>query len=82
MSAERDDDVRRQGHQHAVVIANADETIAPYVGEGEDGCRRSAQIVRDEVATLDVADPRLPGLLAQAEAWDRRAMHERAVAAR
>ncbi len=52
-------------------IARGD--IAPWVGEGRDGAERSAQIVRDEIATLAADDPRRPELEAQAAAWDARA---------
>lgn len=64
--------------KHAAVIRNT--AIAPYVGEGSDGCQRSAQIVRDELATLPAGDPRRDELEAQAQAWDERA--ERARVAR
>lgn len=46
----------------------------PYVGEGADGCRRSAQIIRDELATLDAGDPRRELLEELAFAWDAAAI--------
>lgn len=45
----------------------------PYVGEGADGARRSAQIDREEVDGLDGDDPRVPRLLASADRWDAQA---------
>lgn len=45
----------------------------PYVGEGVDGCRRSAQIDREEADGLDLRDPRRVELLASAESWEQRA---------
>lgn len=61
--------------KHAAVIRNT--AIAPYVGEGADGCERSAQIVRDELATLPAGDARRGELEEQAQAWDERARMER-----
>jgi hypothetical protein len=43
----------------------------PYVGEGADGCRRSAEIDRSELDTLDPDDPRVPYLRESAAEWDR-----------
>lgn len=57
--------------KHAQMILRT--ALAPYVGEGADGCRRSAQIVRDELATLPAGDARRGELEAQAQAWDERA---------
>jgi hypothetical protein len=45
----------------------------PYVGEGVDGCHRSAQIDREEADTLDVLDVRRDELYASAQAWERQA---------
>lgn len=45
----------------------------PYVGEGADGARRSAEIDRTEADGLDVADPRYSELQASAEAWETQA---------
>lgn len=45
----------------------------PYVGQGPDGCRQSAQIDREEADTLDRDDPRRDELLASAERWERQA---------
>ena len=45
----------------------------PYVGDGADGARRSAQIDREEVDCLDHGTPRYDMLLASAAAWDRQA---------
>jgi hypothetical protein len=45
----------------------------PYVGEGADGCRRSAQIDREEADILDVLDPRLEQLHASAQLWEAQA---------
>ena len=42
----------------------------PYVGEGADGARRSAQIDRDE-ADVEGNPERREALLASAERWDR-----------
>jgi hypothetical protein len=64
----------------------------PYVGDGPDGCRRSAQVDRDELATLPTG-PHQPGyspatearkaaLAASAEEWLAQAGElERAAAA-
>lgn len=48
-------------------------TRRPYVGEGADGCRRSAQIDREEADILDVADSRRAYLHGSAEAWEAQA---------
>ena len=45
----------------------------PYVGEGVDGCHRSAQIDREEAETLDVLDVRRDELYASVETWERQA---------
>ncbi len=45
----------------------------PYVGEGEDGARRSAQVDREEADRLDYFDERREQLLVSAERWDRQA---------
>jgi hypothetical protein len=45
----------------------------PYVGEGADGARRSAEIDRTEADHLDATDPRRPEVLASAEQWDAQA---------
>lgn len=45
----------------------------PYVGEGADGARRSAQIDREAIYTLDASDPRRERLLRQAELWEDQA---------
>jgi hypothetical protein len=45
----------------------------PYVGEGADGARRSAQIDRDELDTLAADDPRRPFVLESAARWDAQA---------
>lgn len=45
----------------------------PYVGEGADGCRRSAIIDREEIDTLDPFDPRVQGLAESAQRWDEQA---------
>ena len=47
----------------------------PYVGEGADGCSRSAQIDREEADTLDALDTRRDELYISAEAWERQAEH-------
>ncbi len=47
-----------------------DGQVRPYVGEGADGCRRSAQVVRDEIDTLASDDPVRGRLEAIAAAWD------------
>jgi hypothetical protein len=45
----------------------------PYVGEGAEGCRRSAQIDREEADTLDVGDPRREQLRSSAQLWQAQA---------
>jgi hypothetical protein len=45
----------------------------PYVGEGVDGCLRSAKIDREEADCLDLDDPRYAGVIASAESWERQA---------
>ena len=42
----------------------------PYVGEGADGCRRSAQIDREEAEQLMPGTERHDELLASAEGWE------------
>jgi hypothetical protein len=48
------------------------EHRTPYVGEGADGARRSAEIDRNEADTLDPGDRRDEVLLS-AERWDEQA---------
>jgi hypothetical protein len=45
----------------------------PYVGEGIDGCLRSAQIDREEADCLDLNDPRYAEVIASAASWERQA---------
>lgn len=45
----------------------------PIVGTGADGYRRSEQIIRDELDTLDADDPRRPALEGEAHGWAMRA---------
>ena len=45
----------------------------PYVGEGVDGCLRSAQIDREEADCLDRSDPRCSEVIASAERWEQQA---------
>jgi putative phage-type endonuclease len=45
----------------------------PYVGDGPDGCRRSAQMDRTEADGLDLLDPRIDELLASADRWEAQA---------
>lgn len=45
----------------------------PYVGEGADGCRRSAIIDREEIDTLDPFDARVQTLAESAQRWDEQA---------
>ncbi len=45
----------------------------PYVGSGEDGCRRSARIDRDEADGLSWSDPRREELDLSAERWENEA---------
>lgn len=45
----------------------------PYVGEGEDGARRSARIDREEADGLDILDPRYDEVQASAARWDQQA---------
>lgn len=49
------------------------EHRSPYVGEGSDGCYRSAQVDREEADTLAALDLRRDQLYASAEAWERQA---------
>lgn len=45
----------------------------PYVGEGADGCRRSAEIDRTEAEGMDVDDPRRDAVLASVQQWSAQA---------
>lgn len=45
----------------------------PYVGDGADGARRSAQIDREEADLLPLLDPRIDELLESASRWDQQA---------
>lgn len=45
----------------------------PYVGSGEDGCRRSAKIDRQEAHRLGWSDPRKDQLIESAEQWEAQA---------
>lgn len=45
----------------------------PYVGDGADGARRSAQIDREESHTLDRSDPGVERLEESAVRWERQA---------
>ena len=45
----------------------------PYVGAGEDGARRSAQMDREEAGTLPSGDPRREQLEYSARAWEDQA---------
>lgn len=45
----------------------------PYVGAGADGCRRSAQVDREEADTLDELNPRREVLAMSALAWELQA---------
>lgn len=45
----------------------------PYVGDGADGARRSAEVDRNEADTLDRDDPRRDELLASADRWEEQA---------
>ena len=45
----------------------------PYVGEGVDGCLRSARIDREEADCLDLSDPRYAEVLSSAERWEQQA---------
>lgn len=65
------------------VLARAAQLRLPYVGEGADGCRRSAQIDREEADGLDrVHDAeRILELLSSALRWEAQAeQHDRAAA--
>jgi hypothetical protein len=46
----------------------------PYVGEGVDGARRSAEIDRTEADGLDQLDPRRELLLSSSRAWQLQAV--------
>lgn len=48
----------------------------PYVGSGADGARRSANIDRDELDTLDLDDPRREAIEESASRWERQAEQE------
>ena len=48
----------------------------PYVGSGADGARRSANIDRDELDTLDRDDPRWDAIVESIERWERQAEEE------
>ena len=48
----------------------------PYVGSGADGARRSADIDRDELDTLDTDDPRREALEESVRRWERQAEEE------
>jgi hypothetical protein len=45
----------------------------PYVGDGADGCRRSAQIDREEADTHTIGSPPHLERLASAKRWERQA---------
>lgn len=45
----------------------------PYVGEGADGCRRSAAIDLSEAEGMDLDDPRRDHVLLSALAWQQQA---------
>ncbi len=45
----------------------------PYVGSGEDGARRSAEIDREEADRVDIFDSRYNRLLESAESWEAQA---------
>jgi hypothetical protein len=45
----------------------------PYVGEGVDGCLRSAWIDREEADCLDLSDARHAEVLSSAERWEQQA---------
>lgn len=48
----------------------------PYVGSGADGARRSANIDRDELDTLDTDDPRREAIEESIERWEKQAEEE------
>jgi hypothetical protein len=48
----------------------------PYVGTGADGARRSANIDRDELDTLDTDDPRREAIQDSIDRWERQADEE------
>ena len=52
----------------------------PYVGDGADGARRSAQIDREEADGLDLEDPRHTERLESAHRWDLQAEELEALA--
>lgn len=54
----------------------------PYVGDGVDGARRSAQIDREEAELLDRDDPRRGELAGSAERWEDQAAWLERTAAR
>ncbi|HSE44883.1 MAG TPA: hypothetical protein VLA89_06100 [Gemmatimonadales bacterium] len=48
----------------------------PYVGSGADGARRSANIDRDELDTLDTDDPRREAIEESIRRWEDQAERE------
>ncbi|MDN5768923.1 MAG: hypothetical protein L0H96_24705 [Humibacillus sp.] len=54
--------------------AGAGADRGPYVGDGADGARRSAQIDREEADCLPLGEAR-DRCLASAQQWDRQARH-------
>lgn len=71
-------ELQRQRADLAGGIAEAirEGNVLPWVGEGADGCRRSAQVAADELATLARDDERRPRLEAARQAWLDRAKAE------
>ena len=65
---------RGEAPSHPVTPHSAEQwTRRPYVGEGADGARRSAEIDRTEAEGLAWSDPRRVELLESAARWERQA---------
>lgn len=69
-----DDERARRGIPRQAGGTNEFDGREPYVGDGVDGCRRSARIDLEERDTLSVEDPRYARLEASAAAWGRQAV--------
>lgn len=61
------------GRHKPVVVAAREPHRHPYVGEGVDGARRSAQVDEEEADMLDRPDPRVELLRESAARWRRQA---------
>lgn len=59
--------------KQGIAEAIAEGHVDPWIGEGADGCRRSARIAEDELDSMDADDERRPRLEAARDAWLDRA---------